>query len=312
LIEYLGPHSRPDASNTEQFWNPLVALRKDAVLEWIPSWTEQAELDFAPYRDLMHLVYEIDRLARESWDVGRKARQDARDRSPEEQKAISLETARVEEQKGRASLDATWKLLASDAPRIFHVFAGVEVEHPAPGTRPEALGRYASALELGLAEFRAGRHGPAHERFREAASAAPGMQRADLLAAACLALQGRPLQAARDLLSADAAQLEGRSSSRWYAWPLIEQTFREMEAAPDEARALGQELAGLFPPESGRRERPARREWWSSRDDRVRHARPEGDAVVEANAWRLWWRSARYDLEARAGRFAWRRERRGG
>lgn len=195
----------------------------------------------------------------------------------------------------RAALDATWDLLSRDVPRIFHVLAGVEDE---PSARSD------SALALGLAEFRAGRYGEARARFREAAAAAPNALRAGLLAAACDDLSGKPLEAARALLAIDLAGLGTWSELREFAGRMISQAFRRMEADPE--GSLAEELASLLPPERERPEHSERGEWWMANGDDERYPRPEGEALRDPDAWRLWWRTARHDLDSREGRFAWR------
>ncbi len=42
----------------------------------------------------------------------------------------------------------------------------------------------------------------------------------------------------------------------------------------------------------------------------ARYPRPEGEPLRDPDAWRLWRRTARFDLESREGRFAWRQEER--
>ncbi len=215
--------------------------------------------------------------------------------------ALEIETARMEEPMERAALDATWELLSRDAPRIFHVLAGVEDEPP---------DRSNSSLALGLAEFRAGRYLEASERFREAAAAAPGALRASLLAAACAHQSAKPLEAARALLALDLSRLGPWSELRGFAGRMVSQAFRRMEAEPEGSLPLAEELASHLPPESERPERSARGEWWMGSGESERYPRPEGEALSDPDAWRLWWRTARFDLEGREGRFAWRQEER--
>ncbi|HET6203881.1 MAG TPA: fused MFS/spermidine synthase [Planctomycetota bacterium] len=308
LIEYLGPREDPDASGAEDLWRPLLALRRDAPAEWMPTWTERDERDFAPCREVMDLVHRRDALEREMWELDDGAGPPSDGDPHGERRARELETARAEEGMERAALDATWEILACDAPRLFHVLAGVEVERPASGTTPASLDRFASALALGLADFHAGRYSSARARFRAASAAVPGMLRADLLAAACDDLSGASLDAARALLAVDLSRVGGPSELRWFARRMIAQTFRRLEAEPEGSISIGEELASLLPPESERPERPAPREWWMPRDDGERHPRPDGAARRDPDAWRLWWRSARFELEGREGRFAWRRE----
>ncbi len=295
LIEYLGPRADPEASPSEELWDPLVALRGDAPAEWMPAWTESDERDLAPYRDLMDLVHRRDALERGMWDLAAFADGGSNGDSPEGRRALAIEMAREEEPMERAALDATWDLLSRDVPRIFHVLAGVEDE---PSARSD------SALALGLAEFRAGRYGEARARFREAAAAAPNALRASLLAAACDDLSGKPLEAARALLSVDLARLGTWSEFRGFARRMISQAFRRMEAEPE--GSLGEELASLLPPERERPEHSERGEWWMANGDGERYPRPEGEALRDPDAWRLWWRTARHDLDSREGRFAWR------
>ncbi len=288
LVEYRGPRWSGLGEETggiaADFAELGVPSWRDVLARWSDDDASRIDRSFGWVQRL---------LARDMVDL----RVDAVDPARVDDR-LWLETAAERDALAVRYLDLTWEILASSVPRMVLLMTGFPRVEPPPDAPSSTREAYTQGLARGLDAWRTGDYERARERFAATAAAVPGTLRPAVLAAACEHRAGSPLGALRTLLAAGYGPDEAASAAAWLPHKMVSAVLQRMAESRGAAASLGTALLELMPRDEDRA---------AAQGVRSRVPRPSGADVGEVSAWRLWWRSAHAAVEARDGRFVWRR-----